>query len=72
MTVKLLYNTTTAHGFGVDVNFAGATLLPSQGDKIVSTGTAGEATRKVEVFRLFSNLPTAFNSVLFISGGITK
>ncbi len=72
MIVKSMYNTSVAHSFGVNVNYASNTLLPSQGRKIVSTGTAGEATRKVEVSTLYRTMPAVFNNAIFSLGGITK
>jgi len=70
--MRFLYNTDGAQTFGADVNFPGNGVLPSQGKRVESTGIAGEATRKVEVYDLFADLPAPFDSVLFTPGGITK
>jgi hypothetical protein len=72
MMVKSLYNTGVAHSFGVNVDYVGNTTLPAQGKKIVSTGTAGEATRKVEVNTLYRTMPSVFTNAIFSLGGITK
>ena len=70
--VKSIYNTDTAHSFGVNVDYPNGSQLPSQGRKIVSTGTAGEATRKVEVSSLYRAMPAVFTNSIFTLGGITK
>lgn len=68
--LRLLYNTDRPHSVGATVPSG---QLPSQGKKIQSTGTAGEATRKVEVYELFSDLPPIFGLGVFTgSGGISK
>ncbi len=70
--VKMFYNAATSHPVGVDVNFAGNTLLPSQGLKIESFGTSGTANRKIEVFRSYGEAPPIFDSVVFTPSGVTK
>lgn len=72
MNLKMVYNTNSTQPFGVDVNFSGNTLLPSQGSKIDSVGTAGEATRKIEVYRLYAQAPSIFTNAVFSSGGISQ
>ncbi len=72
MIVKSFYNTSFAHSFGVNVDYPDNTQLPSQGRKIVSVGTAGEATRKVEVNTLYRAMPAVFTNAIFALGGITK
>ncbi len=69
-TIRFLYND-RAQPFGFNTTSAGA-VFPSQGTKITSTGTSGESTRKVEVLRLFADLPPIFQSVVFSPAGITK
>jgi Tfp pilus assembly protein PilX len=70
--LRLLYNTDGPQSVGLDVNFPGDGILPSQGKRIESTGVAGDSTRKVEVYNLFADLPGIFDSVLFTPGSITK
>lgn len=70
--VNMFYNTDIQQKIGFDVNFAGNSLLPSQGLKIESTGTAGDANRKIEVFQGWGEVPQIFNSVVFSGSGITK
>ncbi len=71
--VRLFYNTDTSQPVGFDVSGgAGNGQLPSQGERVESTGTAGESTRKVEVFRLYSDIATVFETALFSSGGVVK
>ena len=69
--LRLLYNTGIAHSVGIDVSATGSNL-PGQGRRVVSTGTSGESTRRVEVFTLFSDAPSIFDSVVFSPAGITK
>lgn len=65
--VRMLYNDSPSP-FGVETDG----VLPSQGKSIVSTGTSGESTRKIEVVRLFADLPAVFYSAIFSTTGITK
>lgn len=72
--VRFLYNT-DPESIGFDFsNIAGSgnTTLPSQGKKVNSTGTAGEATRLVEVYKLYSDLVGAFEGSVISSTGVTK
>ena len=72
--IKVFYNSDTGNSapLAVDMNFSGNSILPSQGLKIESTGTTTDATRKVQVYKLFSETPTAFDSAVFSLNGITK
>jgi len=69
--VRFFYNTGEAQSLGFDVRGSGGDL-PSQGRKIVSTGTAGEANRKIEVLRTFGELPSIFDAAVFSPGGLVK
>jgi type II secretory pathway pseudopilin PulG len=69
--IRFFYNTDEAQTLGFDVRGTGGDL-PSQGRKIVSTGTAGEANRKIEVLRTFGELPPIFDAAVFSPGGIVK
>jgi hypothetical protein len=68
--VRFIYNSDKGHPFGV--TSSGAGRFPSQGLNIESTGTSGEATRRVKVLRLYSDIPTPFLSVIFTPNGIVK
>lgn len=70
--VRLFYNTDITHETGISVNFAGNTLLPSQGLRIQSLGSSGEANRKIDVFQGFGEPPPVFDAAVFSVGGITK
>jgi len=52
--IRMLYNTSVGQNIGFDVSSSGSTL-PSQGQEIVSTGSAGstgtESNRRVSVFK---------------------
>lgn len=70
--LRILYNTDKAHPVGIAVSGGNGTV-PNQGSKIESSGTAGESTRKIQVNKLFSDLPPIFDFALFSgSGGLTK
>lgn len=69
--VRFFYNDDEAQSLGFDVRGSGSDL-PSQGQKIVSTGTAGEANRKIEVLRTFGELPSIFDAAVFSPGGLVK
>ncbi len=69
--VRFFYNTDGVQTLGFDVGGTGGDL-PSQGRKIVSTGTAGEANRKIEVLRTFGELPSIFDAAVFSPGGLVK
>ncbi len=70
--VRFFYNFNEAHGVGINVTGSGG-IVSSQGKKIESIGTSGEANRKVEVYQTFGELPPIFDAVLFSPvGGVTK
>jgi len=70
--VRLFYNTDISHEAGINVNFAGNTVLPSQGIRIESVGTSGEANRRIDVFQGYGEPPPVFDVAIFSVGGITK
>ncbi|MEK7168759.1 MAG: hypothetical protein AAB778_01990 [Patescibacteria group bacterium] len=70
-TAKILYNITTAHKIGIDVNGTGSSL-PSQGSKIISDGSFGNSNRKVEVYQLHPEAPPIFANAIFSTSGIVK
>lgn len=70
-TVKILYNNTLGHKIGIDVAGSGS-ILPSQGVKIDSQGSASDSNRRIEAYQLHPVAPPIFENVLFSSTGITK
>ena len=64
--LKLLYNTDKAHGIGVSALDG---TFPSQGIKIESVGSSGNATRKVEALKPYKETLTMFEAGVFSSGG---
>lgn len=71
--LRLLFSPdTTKHLLGAKRAGSGSTNFPSQGNRIDSTGTAGTATRKVEVVRFYPAPPAIFDSVLYSQGGLVK
>ena len=69
--IRILYNTDVANTLGVDVSASGNDL-PSQGVRIESAGSSGEANRRIEVFQTFGELPPIFDAAIFSPGGIVK
>lgn len=68
---RMLYNTNQSHPVGTAIVGPGA--FPIQGSKVVSSGTSGSATRSLEVYQLFADLPPIFDFAVFSgSGGIVK
>jgi len=72
--VRMVYNTDGPQTIGFDANIAGAgnSPFPSQGKQISSEGTAGDATRKVEVYKLYGSVASNMSASIFSSGSLTK
>ena len=68
--IRMFYNTDTAQTLGF--NFPGNTTLPSQGLSVVSTGTAGQSSRRLEVFQGWPEPPGIFDNVIYSATGLTK
>ena len=66
--IRMLYNSNASHVVGVSVS-GGA--LPSQGQKIDSSGVAGDSNRRIVVYQGWPEFPFASNSILS-PVGITK
>jgi hypothetical protein len=71
--IRLLYNSGTSHVVGVTVDNGGGVnnVLPSQGQKIDSSGVAGGSNRRIVVYEGWPEFPFASNSIL-VPAGITK
>lgn len=67
--IRLFYNTDIDHVVGISVNFPGNGVLPQQGTKIESLGAAGEAQRKVVVYRPYADIPPIFDFGLYSGAG---
>ena len=67
--VKVLYNTTKAHPIGMIA--PPGFILPSQGQQLISTGTAGEATRKIRVFQTHPEPAFIFDTAVFSPSELT-
>lgn len=61
--IRMFYNTTAGQAVGVTVAGTGANL-PSQGESIVSTGTAGGSNRKINVYQGWPESPFGGNAVI--------
>lgn len=70
--VRMLYNTNTTQNIATTVNFAGNSNLPSQGQNIIATGTAGESNRKISVFQSWPEAPSVFDGTVYSSVGLIK
>ncbi len=70
MTVRMLYNGNNPQTLAVMT--APGNPLPSQGRKIDSVGTAGSASRKVEVYTMYPEIPSIFQGALFSPSDIRK
>ncbi|HKB88795.1 MAG TPA: hypothetical protein VKC53_04050 [Patescibacteria group bacterium] len=68
--VRLFYNTDTAQPIAFDTTTAAT--FPSQGILVDSSGTAGQSSRKVEVFQSWPEIPSIFQFAVYSSTGITK
>lgn len=66
--IRMLYNSNASHVVGVSVS-GGA--LPSQGQKIDSSGVAGDSNRRIVVYQGWPEFPFASNSIL-VPSGISK
>lgn len=66
--VRMLYNS-TPQPLGVSVTGG---VLPSQGQDISSTGTAGESNRKVKVFQGWQEAPSVLDFAIYSPSGLTK
>lgn len=70
--VRMFYNDTTPHPVGIVVKTSGTGELPPQGIGVESTGVAGDATRKVNVYRSLPEPGPLFDAAVFSLGDITK
>lgn len=72
--VKMLYNTSIAHKIGIDVSVStnASKTLPSQGSKVESAGSYGDANRSIEVYQLHPETPPIFANAIYSSSGIVK
>jgi type II secretory pathway pseudopilin PulG len=69
---RMLYNNVEPHFIGMEANAAGGTSLGNQGVTIESTGTSGESTRKLTVFKGYQEPPFIFDATLYSGKGIEK
>ena len=67
--VRMLYNSDQTHPLKLIVS--GGTL-PSQGQNISSTGSAGSSNREVNVFQGWPEPPSVFDYTVYSSSGLTK
>lgn len=68
LKVRLLYNTTTPHGFGVISNAP----LPSQGRQVNSVGESGNSTRRIEAYLLNPSTPSVFDGAIYSGTQMVK
>jgi hypothetical protein len=70
LKIRPLYNIAQAYPIGVKA--AAGQVFPGQGKEVESTGTSGDATRKIKVYTLYPELPFVFDSTVFSMGGISQ
>lgn len=63
--LRLLYSTNKSHFVGVAASGTGTLTFPSQGKDITAVGTAGDTSRKVNVFRPKPAPPAIFDFALY-------
>jgi Tfp pilus assembly protein PilX len=68
--VRMFYNTGTSQP--VAFNSTNASVFPTQGISIDSSGTSGKSSRKVQVFQGWSEVPGGFQYAIYSPSGITK
>ncbi len=68
--VRMFYNTDTSQPVAFDST--DAHVFPSQGILVDSSGTAGQSTRKVQVFQGWPEIPSPFQFAIYNSTGLTK
>jgi hypothetical protein len=68
--VRMFYNTDTSQPVAFDST--NASIFPSQGILVESSGTAGQSTRKVQVFQSWPEIPSPFQFAVYGSTGLTK
>lgn len=68
--IQMLYNTDTAHPIAFDST--DSSVFPSQGTDIISTGTAGTSTRRIDVFQGWPEPPSVLNFAIYSPSGLTK
>ncbi|MFZ5366308.1 MAG: hypothetical protein ACOZBZ_03350 [Patescibacteria group bacterium] len=69
LRLRVLYANTKV---GVSTPGGAGGTLPSQGNRIESTGTAGTSTRKVEVVRFYPAPPEIFDFAVYSGGSLSK
>jgi hypothetical protein len=72
MSIRSLYNISESNPIGYSVNFAGNGLLPSQGKSIDSSGSSGDANRRIDVFNTYPEVADIFEFGVYSSGTINK
>jgi len=70
--LRLLFNSDVTHDIGMNLTAPGNSFPPSQGISLSSSGSFGEANRRIEVFQPYRELPPIFDQVIFSPGGIVK
>lgn len=72
-TVRMLYNDNgITHPVGIKVQGGSEQRLPAQGILIESLGTAGQSTRRVNVFQGYPETPNLFETAVFSNSGLSK
>lgn len=70
--LRFFYNTDKAQPAAIDVNFAGNSVLPSQGLLIDSSGFSGQSTRRISVFQGWPETPDVFDFAVYGTSGLSQ
>lgn len=70
--IRMFFNTNLGQEIAADVTVPGNSSLPSQGQDIVSTGTSGDSTRRVQLFQGWPEVPKVFEFAIYSSTSLTK
>ena len=72
MNIRSIYNTSEANPIGIDADYPGNSVLPSQGNLINSFGSSGDANRKIKVFEPYAKVPQIFEFAIFSLSEVYK
>lgn len=68
-SIRMFYNTDTSYPVAFDST--NASVFPTQGITIDSSGTSGQSTRRVRVFQSWSEIPPIFQYAIFSPVAVT-
>lgn len=72
LSARMLFNSNQEQSLGFDVNFAGNSTLPAQGQQVDSTGSLNTATRRIQVTSPYAGIPAILDTVIYSPSGIAQ